>query len=70
MIKKKIFLLIIENNIFISVFIFSQLYNIFMNIGYLPIMGICLPFLSYGGSSLVVFSIYIAIILRLKTNNI
>lgn len=55
---------------FISVFIFSQLYNIFMNIGYLPIMGICLPFLSYGGSSLVVFSLYIAIILRLKTNNI
>ena len=41
-----------------------------MNIGYLPIMGICLPFLSYGGSSLVVFSLYIAIILRLKTNNI
>lgn len=55
---------------FISVFIFSQIYNIFMNIGYLPIMGICLPFLSYGGSSLVVFSLYIAIILRLKISNI
>lgn len=55
---------------FVSVFIFSQIYNIFMNIGYLPIMGICLPFLSYGGSSLVVFSLYIATTLRLKVSNI
>ena len=51
---------------FISVFIFSQIYNICMNIGLLPIMGIPLPLLSYGGSSLIVISLYIAIILRLN----
>ena len=39
-----------------------------MNIGLLPIMGIPLPFLSYGGSSLLVNGIYIGIIL--KSNNI
>jgi rod shape determining protein RodA len=55
---------------FVGVFIFSQIYNIFMNIGLLPIMGIPLPFLSYGGSSLVVFFLYIAIILRLNSNSI
>jgi len=53
---------------FISVFIFSQIYNICMNIGLLPIMGIPLPLLSYGGSSLIVNGIYIGIIL--KSNNI
>lgn len=53
---------------FISVFIFSEIYNILMNIGLLPIMGITLPLLSYGGSSLIVFSIYIAIILKLNNN--
>ena len=49
---------------FICVFIFSELYNIGMNIGLLPIMGIPLPLLSYGGSSLIVFGLYISIILR------
>ena len=70
------FILMIEKNkttsfftsSFISVFIFSQIYNICMNIGLLPIMGIPLPFLSYGGSSLLVNGIYIGIIL--KSNNI
>lgn len=51
---------------FISIFIFNQLYNIFMNIGILPIMGIPLPFLSYGGSNLIVISLFISIILRLN----
>ena len=55
---------------FVGVFIFSQLYNILMNIGFLPIMGIPLPLLSYGGSSLIVFSLNISIILKLYTNNI
>ena len=53
---------------FISIFIFSQIYNICMNIGLLPIMGIVLPLLSYGGSSMIVFALYISIILRI--NNI
>lgn len=55
---------------FISVFIFSQLYNILMNIGLLPIMGIPLPLLSYGGSSLIVIALYISIILKIDFNNI
>lgn len=55
---------------FIGVFIFSQLYNILMNIGFLPIMGIPLPLLSYGGSSLIVIALYISIILKIDFNNI
>ena len=53
---------------FISVFVFSQIYNIGMNIGFLPIMGIPLPLLSYGGSSLIVFGLYISIIFKLNNN--
>ncbi len=37
---------------FLSIFTFQVLYNIAMNLGFLPIMGIPLPFLSYGGSSI------------------
>ena len=48
---------------FLSVFIFHQLYNIFMNIGLLPIMGIPLPFLSYGGTNILTNFIFIGLIL-------
>ena len=54
----------IFTNSFISCFIFNQIYNIAMNIGLLPIMGIPLPLLSYGGSSLIVTGFYMAIILK------
>ena len=37
---------------FLSIFTFQVIYNIGMNLGFLPIMGIPLPFLSYGGSSI------------------
>lgn len=47
---------------FIGILIFSELYNILMNIGLLPIMGIPLPFISYGGSNLIILAIYINII--------
>jgi len=43
--------------IFIEMFI-----NISMNIGILPIVGIALPFLSYGGSSIIASLIMIGII--------
>ncbi len=51
--------------IFIYLFIFQQLYNILMNIGLLPIMGIPLPFLSYGGSALIIYFIFIGTYLKL-----
>lgn len=51
---------------FLSMFLYQQIQNIFMNIGLLPIVGIPLPFLSYGGSSLILFFISIALIIKLS----
>ena len=48
-------------------FIFFQfLINVLMSIGFFPIMGVPLPFMSYGGSSLLTFFAGVAIILRIK----
>jgi len=58
----------IKNKLFISsylaIFLFHQVYNIFMNIGLVPIMGIPLPFLSYGGSNIIINYMFIGIILN------
>ena len=43
--------------------LFHQIYNIGMNLGLFPIMGIPLPFLSYGGSSTLINYIFLGIIL-------
>lgn len=51
---------------FLAMFLYQQIQNIFMNIGLLPIVGIPLPFLSYGGSSLILFFISIALIIKLS----
>ena len=48
-----------------SILFFHFAVNISMTIGLAPVIGITLPFLSYGGSSLVSFSILIFILLRL-----
>ena len=51
---------------FLSIILFQQIQNISMTIGILPIMGITLPFISYGGSSLISYMIILGIILAIK----
>ena len=48
-----------------GIFLFHFFINIGMTMGVMPVIGIPLPFLSRGGSSLAVFSIMIALLLRL-----
>lgn len=50
----------------IGVLFFQQIYNISMTIGVLPIMGITLPFLSYGGSSLLSYMLLLGIIFNVS----
>jgi len=49
----------------VSVFIFHLIVNIGMVIGIMPVIGIPLPFFSYGGSSLWGFTILLFIFLRI-----
>ena len=50
--------------------LFQQIQNIGMNIGLLPITGITLPFISYGGSSLMSYMIVIGIILNISSTKV
>lgn len=50
-----------------SVFAFHVLINIGMTIGLMPVIGIPLPFFSYGGSSLLAFTILLFVALRLDS---
>ena len=52
-----------------SVLIYQQIQNTAMTIGLLPITGITLPFISYGGSSLISFMILLGIILNINKKN-
>ena len=54
----------------IGVIIFSQIYNISMTIGLLPIMGITLPFISYGGSSLLSYMFLLGIIFNISNESL
>ena len=49
---------------FISIFFFQQIINIGMNLGLLPIIGIPLPFLSYGGSTIIIYFLFLGIIIN------
>lgn len=46
---------------FIVLILIQTSYNIFMNIGLLPIMGIPLPFVSYGGSNIITYFVFYAL---------
>jgi len=52
----------------VSIFMFHFLINIGMTIGLVPVIGIPLPFFSYGGSSLWGFTILLFIFLRLDAS--
>ena len=54
----------------IGVLLFQQIYNISMTIGLLPIMGITLPFLSYGGSSLLSYMLLLGIIFNVSNGSL
>jgi rod shape determining protein RodA len=42
--------------------------NVGMTIGIIPVIGITLPFMSYGGTSLITFSILLFILIRLDAD--
>ena len=54
----------------ISVILVHFLVNIGMTIGLLPVIGIPLPFFSYGGSSMLAFTIFLFIFLKLDSNRL
>lgn len=47
---------------------FHVLINIGMTVGLMPVIGIPLPFISYGGSSLLSFTILLAVLIKLDSN--
>lgn len=54
----------------LGMLIYQQLQNIGMTIGLMPITGITLPFISYGGSSLLSYMIMVGIIISISNQNI
>lgn len=54
----------------IGMLVYQQIQSIGMNIGLLPITGITLPFISYGGSSLISYMIMAGIIFNLSNETI
>ena len=49
-------------------FFFHMVINIGMAIGLAPVIGIPLPFISYGGTSLLTFTILLFILIRLDAD--
>ena len=53
----------------IGMLIYQQVQNIGMTFGLLPITGITLPFISYGGSSLLSYMLAMGIIFNISNEN-
>lgn len=53
----------------LGMLLFQQIQNISMTIGLLPITGITLPFISYGGSSLISYMLIIGIVINIASFN-
>ncbi len=51
-----------------SILLFHVMVNVGMTIGLMPVMGIPLPFMSYGGSSLMAFTVMLFIAIRLDAS--
>lgn len=51
-----------------AILLFHVLVNVGMTIGLMPVMGIPLPFMSYGGSSLIAFTIMLFIAIRMDAS--
>ena len=47
----------------------QMLFNIAVNIGLLPTKGLTLPFISYGGTSIIIMLSLIGIVLRINNEN-
>ena len=52
----------------VTILAFHAIVNIGMTIGFLPVTGLPLPFLSYGGSALISNMIMIGIVLNIYKN--
>ena len=59
---------VIKNNL-LAIFLFQVIYNLGFNIGIFPIMGIPLPFLSYGGSNIIIYFLMFGILLNKDDSN-
>lgn len=55
---------------FVSLFTFQVVINISMTIGICPVVGLSLPLISYGGSSMFTFLVFIAILLNINKKRI
>ena len=51
----------------VGMLLFQQVQNIGMTVGLFPITGITLPFISYGGSSLLSYMMIVGILLNIST---
>ena len=53
-----------------SIFFLHIMINVGMTIGLAPVIGIPLPFFSYGGSSMIAFTILLGILVRLDAERL